>query len=222
MTGPFKNTAIGRGITSYDFVDIAEGAGYVKFLCGSVSNSGTLSYIMLKEDIEVGNTSPTTVDTHERRYAWDIGTQNPGTITFTTSAFNTTKTINGVVYVIFTITSPHNNSAGTTQTPAATLKRNTTQLGTVSGSGVKVPVSTSKTYCLDFSVTNQIIAKGDTLSLTITITPGNADTAQRVYILHDPKNRNVAAYTNLSAWQVPAVTATDNPTEIACYIPFKI
>lgn len=210
-------------VANYNYTDVANGSGYIVFTCGSTSNAGTLAYTLDEEAREVGNTDPTTVDAHERRFLAEIVASTTwAEVTFSTSPFNLPRTINGTAYFVFTLASPHNNTAAETQAPNVNLKINSTSIGNVSGSSVKIPASGVKTYCLSLSITDKVIQKGDVLKLTFTMVSGGTSAAQRIAVLHDPLNRDVSAYTCFSTWNIPAVTASNNPSKFLAYIPFKI
>lgn len=207
-------------LANYDYVDIANGLGYVELKGFTSSPAGVLTYNLDKNAMETGNTLPTLVDTHERRYTL-INNGTSGAITFTTSAFNLPRIVKGKVYTNFTLVTSSTNTD--TQIPTVTLYKNTDVLGSTSGAGTILSgdaINIAKTYNLSFNVSSTIIKRGDVLALKVSATSSGGN--PRCWLEHDPLNRDVAQYVALTAGTHRAISAADNPTELNLFVPFKI
>jgi hypothetical protein len=216
MTIPVKYRSGGEAaVASYDYVDVANGLGYVEFKGLTSRPAGTLTYHLSKEVIEPGYTSGAVLVNNERR-SFVCNNDTSGGIAFETSAFNLPKTIKGKVFTNFTLTQISTSAQACT--PTIALYNNTTLLGTCSGAALATGTPYHQTYNLSFDVTQTIIKRGDVLKLTIS---GAAAAAAKTMVNHDPINRDQAAYT--SAPDIfPGITASQYPTELNCWIPFKI
>jgi hypothetical protein len=202
-------------VASYDYVDVAAGLGYVEFKGFTSRPAGVLTYHLGKEVMEPGYTSGAVLVNNERR-SFVCNNDTSGGITFETSAFNLPRLLKGRVYTNFTLT--HISTSAQAVTPTISLYKNTTLLGTCSGAAVASGTPYHQTYNLSFDVASTNIKRGDVLKLTIS---GAAVAAAKTMVEHDPLNRDQASYT--SAPDIyPGITATQYPTELNCFIPFKI
>lgn len=200
-----------RAIVSFNFLDIADGTGIVEFNMMTSKIADALNFNLNKAVMEVGNTDPTTVTSHERRTFFNAAEQNR---IFELSTFNTTKTIRGDCFINFTLVATSSNT-GTTVFTISLLKNGSTITSTTA--------TTTKTetmnILLDIPRTN--FKSGDVMAIKIELTSETG--VGSYFLLHDPKNRDITGYTpSGGVGTFPTITASDNPTEGKVFIAFEI
>jgi hypothetical protein len=192
-------------LASYSFDDIQEKTGYVMYYAQTSRPGGTLTYHLFRTPRDCGLSGYATGASNERFFYLGGGT----TVTFQTSAFNTSAVLRGTVSITFT-TAQSTVTAGS-GTLTATLSLNNTSLG--SGT-ITTPSATSsvRSYHVTFSVGNTTIKKGDVLKLSFVQSP-----AQVCYLMHDPLDRSQPATA-----QIPAIDPATYSTTCKIYIPYRI
>jgi hypothetical protein len=193
-----------NSIASYDYVDIAAGAGYVIF-DGFAATTSTATTYHLSSDAIISD---------PRSFAMANETSDT-TLTFNTSPFNKPQTIKGDIMVTCTTTAKYvaNNPSlyvvvtayhydGTTATSLGTATSPTT---TAAGG------TTSDTRVLFISSVNQRFKKGEIFRVTVRCVYTEGDGNSQGEFCHDPANRD-GLYT----------TAASNPTYFKVAVPFRL
>lgn len=205
-----------NSIASYDYVEIAEGTGIVEFnaFTTDAGTDGSHNYHLSRFTLDPGQTS--TDPTNSHRYSY-IGTSSNAK-TFLLSPFNKPQTLKGTGYVQMTITTS-NQGNGDSATPVVEIYKNSTLLVTATGKTI-LTVSAIRTIALSFTIPQTHFAIGDQLKVKIYC---NLSGARRPFLWHDPINRDVTGFTPQgSLGTLPAVTASENPTQLKVFIPFRL
>lgn len=209
---------LGEGaLANYDYVDIANGLGYVEFKGYTSRPAGVLTYHLGKEVMETGYASTASIVSTER-FAILVNEDTSGAVTFQTSEFNLPRILEGKVFVNFTLDTTLNNADS--HIPSATLYLNDTELGTASGASI-AGSAIIHTYNLSFDVSKQKIKRGDVIKLKISSVSTDAGVS-RVLLEHDPLNRDEDSYTFSGGDVRRNITASDYPTELNVFVPFRI
>ena len=199
-------------IASYDYTDIADGAGYTTFDCFATTSSTATAYIMARNG---SRTSPGVISA---LFNNTTGTQ---TVEFITSAFNTPRILKGKVLLYISHGSLTTNSSHpATSYVTATLKQNSTSLGSAISptgtTGATIDTIFVHQNVLEINITTPVNIKiGDTLTLSVVQTCGAGGISNKVfYIWFDPLDTAITS------------SYTVNPTTADSYlkvrIPFKI
>lgn len=184
-----------RGLANYDYVDIADGSGFVTFTGFTISGAGLTKYKLGTEDVY-----SLTRETE--------GSSTENTYNFDTSPFNLPRVVKGTAMV--SINCYNNDACGF----SFQLKKSGASLVNISDEHY-FPIGDSATaacemYLIELPCTETIVKKGETLRLAIQCSAATGTIA----FGHDPKGRSGA--------HCDPESYTDTTTKLQLYVPFKI
>ena len=207
-------------LSSYNWVDVASGTGYIDYtlttneIDGANGVAPTRGYYLSTRNVEPGN--------ENAGGGWEPGgcrqsyIGDGSTKTFATT-FKVPKVISGDVFFNFSIAG--SSGAAATRTVTINLYKNA---GVIATETCCAPTtSTVKSYNVILPVSQTNFGIGDSFKVSIGITAGEATPYNFLY--HDPINRNHAGgATTGGLGNLPAITASTNPTEAIISVPFLI
>ena len=183
-------------VSSYDYVDIANGLGYINFYCLHNSD-GTFSL----------TTNSQIVGGVIQHYVSNTGTIMEETFEVT---INSPKTINGDCITQIPVSAENASSFGVT----CTIYNGVTQLGTATGTYSIERASATTLVSQKISISNTHLKKGDVLKFYIKVTwtdPGN----NFGYAAHDPSGGTFTS-------RIDGTSLQFRTTRMGVAIPFKI
>ena len=197
-------------VASYSYTELVTRLGYVDFIptCSISDNTNTIVQNLSTTTLDVGAYGVGTLGSSVR-YSHPTG----GAFSFTSPAFDSTRTVEGDFYLSFTSTASDSGASGGADI-TITLKKNTTTLGTATVKSALV--NSNKTHLVKISVARTNINTGDTLNISMTV--GN------YYIIHhDPLERNNGSFAPAGGLGTfPATTAATNTTKCTLSVPFRL
>lgn len=207
-------------VASYSWTDIASGQGFVRFYLAQELQGGNTSYILTDTQIYSNTSDVTSTGTNADTFT------KTNTLTFSSSVFNTPRTIRGFARFSISI-GAHSTSGGTgSGAIVAILKKVsggvtttlcTTGLSDNTSGGTAVPVGHKRVLMLK-EITETSLKIGDILQLDIDFYALNASSTSG-YIGYcdlgtDPLNQN-------GTWIKPQ-TETGDRTDSFVEIPFEV
>lgn len=222
MTQNFPQPA-SAAIASYNYSEIAAGAGYANFYGGGYDNnalSGAAVKMLHSSTFEPGDFpdlagNPTKNPRATRVVSNDAILGDPYTV-FQTSNFNSPRILNGYGLVSFTW-ALSGKSGGTDKWYFnVDFYKNTTLLGSQRTSLKQSDGTTTLTYQSEMVriLLSGGIKIGDYLKAVLTPVTTSATASNSVYLLHDPMNRTNAGLTGHDA--------AINPSYLKIEVPFVI
>jgi len=199
-----------NAIASYNWTDIAEGTGIVKFYgFGTTDNTGT-NYA-LSENIFYADPHFSSASTTSTSYfkALDMD--------FDLTEFNTPKIVKGTVIIQAASKLDGSDATGESHYLIFKVRKvsggSETDLGTVQTA--TIDSSTKKQYhCVKISVNRTFFKKGDILRVTIEGWAKVSSGTANLYVAHSPTNEDVSGQ---------LVVGTDvESTQFVVYIPFGL